>query len=111
MLDRKKVREWLARTDGYGILSPDFFLDMGVDQKIVKRCTYAHSDDGEKLGKHAATRNDGKPGPVYGVDEFSMVEVIAATIGAESCSTWMGRGKNFRGTVSNILQKMNAAGE
>ena len=105
MLKHAKVREWLMGTGGYSILDPQVFIDMGMEKKMVKRLTRVFANDPD-LGKHSATRNDGEPGDVSGIDEFTAVDVVAGMVGAEPCHSFYGRGSNFRGTVSNILDKI-----
>lgn len=106
MLDKSKVREWLQETGGYQILDPQFFLDMGLPEELVKRLDHSHSDDHEQLGKHTANRKDGEPGPVEGVSEFSAVDAVAGLVGVEPCHMYYGRGKNFRETVRSILKAL-----
>ena len=107
-LDKEKVRDWANETGGYGIVDPQLFLDMGMDPETVKRLTHSFSDDPD-LGKGAVHRNDGTSGPTEGVAEFDAVDAICRELGAKPCHTWMGRGKNFRGTIAAILETLNAS--
>ena len=104
-MDKAKVIEWLNNTGGYDILAPQFFLDMGLDAELVERLSGAYSSDPE-LGKHRATRKDGKPGDVEGVAEFRMVDAVARLCGVEPCHSYHGRGTNFRMTVGRILEAL-----
>lgn len=105
-VDTDQVIEWLNHTNGYSILAPEFFLRMGISAARVKRYTHTFSDDPE-LGKHAATRNDGSPGPVRGVSEFSAVEMVAAELGVKlPHSIKLGRGSRFREERDALLHAL-----
>lgn len=102
MLDKSKVREWLAHSDGYGILDPAFFKAMGLDLRGTR-----HSSD-PALGKHAATRADGQPGDVEGVSEFVAIRIVAKELGLNDLpAPFMGRGKNFRLQASAVLKALD----
>jgi hypothetical protein len=91
-LDKAKAKEWLNDADGYSILDPCVFRDMGLDVR-----SGSHSSD-PALGKHRATRSDGEPGDVEGVSEFEAIDVLADELGVPSECRWPfhGRGSNFR---------------
>lgn len=106
-MDKAKVREWLRNTDGYSIVDPSHFIEMGLPESKVKRYVQTYSDDPD-LGKHAAHRNDGKSGPVKGVAEFSAVRLVARELGVDlsQCPEWMGRGKQFREYAAAVLKAL-----
>jgi len=106
-MDRAKVAEWLRDTDGYSILEPQFFLDLGFDPELVKRYTHKHRS-GE--GKYAITKN-GKVVEPVGVSEFAFVNAVARLLGIEPCEMFYGRGKNFQTTVGMILAALKEAKE
>lgn len=105
-MNKIKIQEWLKETDGYSVMEPEFFLEMGVPKEIVENHTRTHSSD-PSLGKGAVTRNDGSGGDVKGVAEFGMVNTVARLLGVKPVTKWMGRGKNFRETTSVILESIN----
>ena len=98
-MDRTKVRAWLESSNGYAILAPEFFGAMGL--KLASR---RHASD-PSLGKHAATRSDGKPGDVGGVSEFSAVYAVARELGVDLAphSNYSGRGRRYASQVAAIL--------
>lgn len=98
-MDKAKVREWLSNTDGYSIMEPTFFLEMGFDPDLVKRYTIKYKS-GE--GKHSITKN-GKIVNPTGVSEFAFVDAVAKLVGVSPCHEYYGRGMNFRTTVGRIL--------
>lgn len=101
-MDKQKVVEWLKEADGYCIMAPKFFQDMGLDFHET-----THSSDPE-LGKHAATRSDGEPGDIEGVSEFVAIRLVCKELGVPSTSFLMGRGSTFdllKGRVLVALKK------
>jgi hypothetical protein len=102
-MDHDKVREWLSDTDGYSILSPEFFSKMGLEFKSE---TFKNDP---AMGKHSVTPNDGGAQDVQGVAEFDAIEWVADILEVpdKGRNPWMGRGKNFRHLVSLVLEKLD----
>jgi len=102
-----RVVEWLKGTDGYAILHPRFFAELGLEFK-----SRTFSSDPE-LGKHSASRKDGKPGDVEGVAEFDAIEDVADLLGIPNDvrSPWLGRGKNFRHLAALICANLGTEEE
>lgn len=108
-LNLKRARKWLTETDGYSILAPEFFCMMGFDEPTLQRLTRKYSDD-PALGKNAAHRKDGKPGPVEGIAEFSAIHTVASMLGVDlnSVPSFLGRGKQFRAWRDACVQAIDA---
>ena len=103
-VDLEKLREWLRTSDGYAILSPAFFVEMGFPADFVKRFTFNHQG-GE--GKHGITSYDGQENAAFGISEFSIIEPIADAVGAEPGGhMFHGRGKNYRSDKARVWKAL-----
>jgi len=100
-----KIIEWLKETNGYAIMKPEFFTEMGFDFKPVKYPT------DPSLGKFAAIPDDEGAEYVEGVAEFDAVENIADMLGVSTQTMFMGRGKNFRIIADRIIEKLEGKDE
>lgn len=103
-IDREKLHEWLRTSDGYAILHPDFFLEMGFPFEFLK--PYALNHQGGE-GKHGIVSHDGQENAAWGISEFEIIRGIADAVGAEPGGRmFFGRGKNYRADKARVLKAM-----
>jgi len=101
-VDLSVFKDWLGSSDGYDIVDPKYFLEMGFDNEMVTAHTVRHFS-GE--GKYAITSKGKLVEHCDGVYELGFLRDLAFRLGADTSKANMlhGRGSSYRALKAAVF--------
>jgi hypothetical protein len=104
--DSEREEKYQLEGNGWEIMKPEYFVEMGFDERLVKTLT-DRTYSGE--GKHALYDNDGNSVPyIDGVYYLNFLETCARIVEPNWGSDKMGRGYRAREALSAMKEAAHA---